>query len=162
MALMICVFHVPATPPTYCNICLMELICVNDSNAKNCNLFKLYFSFMDFESKWMNIYCHKQILYSPYWYMYCLIDLFQWWVCVVTRVVINCGLNVCGSCLQMDVHLLGLIHQVFYFVYYFKYEKKVLLLSHPLHYSSQGHKLTKCLALVDPTIHTHNPCLNPW
>jgi hypothetical protein len=31
---MICVFHVPTTPPTYYNMCLMELICVNDSNAK--------------------------------------------------------------------------------------------------------------------------------
>jgi hypothetical protein len=34
---MICVFFIHATPPTYptyCNICLMELICVNDSNAK--------------------------------------------------------------------------------------------------------------------------------
>jgi hypothetical protein len=45
---MIFVFHVPTTPPTYCNICLMQLICVNDSNAKIYNLFKLYFSFMDF------------------------------------------------------------------------------------------------------------------
>ncbi len=48
MALMICVFHVLATPPTYCNLCLMELICVNDSNEKNCNLFKLFYFFMDF------------------------------------------------------------------------------------------------------------------
>jgi hypothetical protein len=48
MVLMIFVFHVPTTPPTYCNICLMQLICVNDSNAKIYNLFKLYFSFMDF------------------------------------------------------------------------------------------------------------------
>ncbi len=43
MALMICVFFVIATPLTYCNICLMELLCVNDLNAKICNLFKLYF-----------------------------------------------------------------------------------------------------------------------
>jgi hypothetical protein len=48
---MICVFPILAaslTYPTYCNICLMELICVNDSNAEIYNLFKLCFSFMDF------------------------------------------------------------------------------------------------------------------
>jgi hypothetical protein len=31
---MIYVFFVLATPLTYCNICLMELLCVNDLNAK--------------------------------------------------------------------------------------------------------------------------------
>jgi hypothetical protein len=38
---MICAFLVHVTPPTYYNIRLMELICVNDSNVKICNLFEL-------------------------------------------------------------------------------------------------------------------------
>jgi hypothetical protein len=61
MALMICIFPILVTPPTYCNICLMELICVNDSNVATCNLFKLYIYIYIwiFELKWVIIYCHK-------------------------------------------------------------------------------------------------------
>jgi len=46
MALIICGLLVHGAPPTCCNIWLMEFICVNVSNAKICNLFILYFSFM--------------------------------------------------------------------------------------------------------------------
>jgi hypothetical protein len=37
---MICIFPILVTPPTYCNICLMELVCVNDSNVAICNIYK--------------------------------------------------------------------------------------------------------------------------
>jgi hypothetical protein len=103
MDLMICVFFIHATPPTYptyCNICLMELICVNDSNAKKIIIHLNYiFLLWIFKLGLVSIYFHKWILYRPCWYMDCLIDLFQQWVCAIVQVVVNCGLNVCGSCL---------------------------------------------------------------
>lgn len=43
MALIICVLPFPIAPPRYCNILLMEFICMNVSNAEICNLFNFFF-----------------------------------------------------------------------------------------------------------------------
>jgi hypothetical protein len=43
MVLMTCVFPISTSPITYCNICSMEVICVNISNAQTYNLF--FFNF---------------------------------------------------------------------------------------------------------------------
>ncbi len=45
MVLMTFVLPISTTPLTYCNICSMEFMCVNISNAQTYNLF-YFFSFI--------------------------------------------------------------------------------------------------------------------
>ncbi len=44
---MILFYFILVAPPTYCNICLLQFICVDVSNGKIWNLFNVYSSFMD-------------------------------------------------------------------------------------------------------------------